>query len=164
MKVNICLLFLLLRLRGDLVDSVCFSVAFGYKSMTIWKKREKMYCALYHRQVKWETQEREFEPEISVMSLLPLSSSPVACDQSLWARLLLSSHDTGPVENEKSHQKHSSGNVPRQESTICFLKLHPYCEPVSTFCSQACVSHSSHDTFFLSNLIMPFSQASYFVF
>lgn len=41
MKANICLLFLLLRLRGDLVDSVCFSVAFGYKSMTIWKKGKK---------------------------------------------------------------------------------------------------------------------------
>lgn len=72
-----------------------------------------MYCALYHRQIKQETQEREFEPEINVMSLLPLSSSSVACDQSLQAHLLLSSHDTGPVENEKSHQKHSSGNVPK---------------------------------------------------
>lgn len=72
-----------------------------------------MYCALYHRQVKQETQECEFEPKINVMSLLPLSSSSVACDQSLRAHLLLSSHDTGPVENEKSHQKHSSGNVPK---------------------------------------------------
>lgn len=52
---------------------------------------------------------------------------------------------------------------PRQEITIYFLKLHTYRERVSISCSQACVSHSSHDTFFLSNLIMPFSQASYFV-
>lgn len=72
-----------------------------------------MYYALYHWQVKQKTQEREFEPEINVMSLWQLSSSSVAYDQSLQAHLLLSSHDTGPVENEKSHQKHSSGNVPK---------------------------------------------------
>lgn len=45
-----------------------------------------MYCALYHRQVKRETQEREFEPELSVVSLLH-------CPPALWP---VTSH-SGPI-------------------------------------------------------------------